>query len=710
MIKRFFLCLAVLVVSFSITFADIVSPTLYSPDNNATSQDVSLSIRCYTIAGSNSYVFECDTSPQFNSSLLYSGEVLHGSSSNSYRGVSLSNLLYGTKYYWRAKACHESDTSGWSPARDFTTRFYPAFYSPDNNATSQDVSLSINCYTIAGSNSYVFECDTSPQFNSSLLYSGEVLHGSSSNSYRGVSLSNLLYGTKYYWRAKACHESDTSGWSPARSFTTIPYPSLYSPNNNVSNQNISLSLQCYSIIGSNSYVFECDTSSQFNSSLLYSGETSDNYSGVSVSNLLYGTKYYWRAKACHAADTSEWSLVRNFTTIYQLTTPPVLVSPENNSTGINWENPVLTWDPIDNVTGYRYQISTDASFNNIERVGTVSLTFVSLNLTPSTTYYWRVQGFNEAGYSVWSGVWNFTTEDVVLTAPLLTSPQNQTDNIDPDVTLTWGSVFGATGYVVNISTDNTFESSTSMFSTAQLSQSVGELSEGETYYWRVKAINLNSESNWSNVWSFTVYICEDIINNISISACDSYSWNDILYTESGDYQQIFDIEDGCDSIVNLYLTIINIVPDVILENYTLVCTQERAEYQWINCDNGNSPIDGETESSFTPVVSGNYAVIVSIGECTATSTCFNIVITNVPETGSDKNIKCFPNPTSGEFTVEGLSSGEKINIFDLSGKYLKEFISTGKDQIIDISDFENGIYFIIIENNSSKTINKIIKE
>ncbi len=37
--------------------------------------------------------------------------------------------------------------------------------------------------------------------------------------------------------------------------------------------------------------------------------------------------------------------------------------------------------------------------------------------------------------------------------------------------------------------------------------------------------------------------------------CDSYTWNDTTYTESGDYQQAFTVANGCDSVVTLHLTV-----------------------------------------------------------------------------------------------------------------------------------------------------------
>ena len=39
------------------------------------------------------------------------------------------------------------------------------------------------------------------------------------------------------------------------------------------------------------------------------------------------------------------------------------------------------------------------------------------------------------------------------------------------------------------------------------------------------------------------------------NACGSYTWNDEVYTESGDYVQTFTNANGCDSVVTLHLTI-----------------------------------------------------------------------------------------------------------------------------------------------------------
>ena len=55
----------------------------------------------------------------------------------------------------------------------------------------------------------------------------------------------------------------------------------------------------------------------------------------------------------------------------------------------------------------------------------------------------------------------------------------------------------------------------------------------------------------------TIKNCTDVLSVDSVITCDSYVWNDSVYTVSGDYTQTFMAANGCDSIVTLALTIIS---------------------------------------------------------------------------------------------------------------------------------------------------------
>lgn len=63
----------------------------------------------------------------------------------------------------------------------------------------------------------------------------------------------------------------------------------------------------------------------------------------------------------------------------------------------------------------------------------------------------------------------------------------------------------------------------------------------------------------------------------------------------------------------------------------LEADQTGATYQWLDCDNNYAIINGETNQSYTPAVTGNYAVEVNLNGCIDTSTCYLVDYTGIEE-------------------------------------------------------------------------------
>lgn len=119
-----------------------------------------------------------------------------------------------------------------------------------------------------------------------------------------------------------------------------------------------------------------------------------------------------------------------------------------------------------------------------------------------------------------------------------------------------------------------------------------------------------------------------------ITACDSYTWIDGNTYTASDSTATFVLTNaaGCDSIVTLDLTINTVDPSATQNGGTLTANQAGATYQWLDCDNGNAVIPGETAQSFSPVtITGNYAVEVTMNGCADTSGCFFIDLTGIEE-------------------------------------------------------------------------------
>lgn len=143
----------------------------------------------------------------------------------------------------------------------------------------------------------------------------------------------------------------------------------------------------------------------------------------------------------------------------------------------------------------------------------------------------------------------------------------------------------------------------------------------------------------------------------------------------------------------------------------LSASQNGAQYQWLDCGNGNAPIAGQTAQTFTPTTNGNYAVKVTLNGCTDTSTC--VVYNSVGlEDYSDVAIQLYPNPTSGMVTVAfGVEIlVQAMNVTDLTGRLVRvEQAFTASSINIDLSKEAHGIYFMNIQIGGKTQTMKITK-
>ncbi len=132
-----------------------------------------------------------------------------------------------------------------------------------------------------------------------------------------------------------------------------------------------------------------------------------------VTDLSNSTGYFWRVKASNAGGTSDWSSVRHFTTIVAAPAAPVLSSPADNAVNLSVELN-LVWNAVGGAASYQVQVSSRSDFSTglISQNGITLSSFAVSGLANETTYFWRVNAKNAGGTSIWSPVWQFTTEPV----------------------------------------------------------------------------------------------------------------------------------------------------------------------------------------------------------------------------------------------------------------------------------------------------------
>jgi photosystem II stability/assembly factor-like uncharacterized protein len=217
-------------------------------------------------------------------------------------------------------------------------------------------------------------------------------------------IKDLLFGTQYFWRMRAKHDLAISEWSGARSFNTIATVELDKPNNNSTDVNLNILLKWDAISNQVSYEVQVDDDPAFESPIFFATTAAQ----INAELLKFGKLYYWRARALHAYDISDWSEPWTFTSINIV----VLESPANEATDIKL-SPLLTWKAQTGITSYEVQFNDTDSFiepmiSEIVPVAENSFS-VPIVLEKDADYFWRVRAINGLDTSGWSSAWSFTT-------------------------------------------------------------------------------------------------------------------------------------------------------------------------------------------------------------------------------------------------------------------------------------------------------------
>lgn len=178
----------------------------------------------------------------------------------------------------------------------------------------------------------------------------------------------------------------------------------------------------------------------------------------------------------------------------------------------------------------------------------------------------------------------------------------------------------------------------------QPSSATDIVSACDTYTW-MDGITYTSSNNSATHILSNAAGCDSIVtlnltlNNSTtgtdvITACGSYTWMDgTTYTSSNNSAtHTLTNAAGCDSIVTLNLTL-NPLPATTVSQTgtTLTADENSAQYQWLDCDNNFAIVPGETGQSFTPAITGNYAVEITLNGCSDTSACTLIDYTGIEE-------------------------------------------------------------------------------
>lgn len=214
--------------------------------------------------------------------------------------------------------------------------------------------------------------------------------------------------------------------------------------------------------------------------------------------------------------------------------------------------------------------------------------------------------------------------------------------------------------------------------------------------------NLYLETNCMNC--FTPFYMDT-----TVYVCDQYSWYGEEYVNSGTYEFISEMANGCDSVTSLYLTVTGF-PEAEITQGGMVLSATEGEglnYVWNT---------GETTQSIVPAEEGEYWVyMTTMYGCVSDTFYYAYESPLSLAENYEIEMELYPNPSKDVFYLtvyEENSPAITIQLMNVLGDLLfkKELLSnTGVyETSIDLAPEPKGVYFLQIITNKGSTSRKLI--
>ena len=225
----------------------------------------------------------------------------------------------------------------------------------------------------------------------------------------------------------------------------------------------------------------------------------------------------------------------------------------------------------------------------------------------------------------------------------------------------------------------------------------------------LEAVQTNATYQWFN--------CEDSTSTLA-------STRGFAPTTSGQYA-VRITTDECQVTTdckNFYFCPLSNAVALTGNTITVNTIPQEPYFYWISgCETGgvlgesdiaNAVAEGATNSSFTPTVSGNYAVFILSNweECGVFSECIYVGLADLEE-NQQIAFSIYPNPASENVTISNIEVGSLVSIIDISGKVISKTNANSTSLTISTSDFNAGVYFVrVMTENGTVGVERLVME
>ena len=194
-------------------------------------------------------------------------------------------------------------------------------------------------------------------------------------------------------------------------------------------------------------------------------------------------------------------------------------------------------------------------------------------------------------------------------------------------------------------------------------------------------------------------VISDVACGEYVSPSGKYTWD-----STGVYDDTLVTVTGCDSILIIKLTVPKVNTFVTSDGKTITAEASGDMYRWLQCGTPYIVIDTAVSQSYTPGVSGSYAVEVTHQACADTSSCIQVDLYAVISNTLGEGFSVYPNPASSTISIHLPAAFEStdIEITDLQGRSMM-FTRYHHQQTINLLlNAPDGIYLLKVVNNRNK--------
>lgn len=452
-----------------------------------------------------------------------------------------------------------------------------------------------------------------------------------------------------------------------------------------------------------------------------------NYSGsnIVISNLNLNTDYDWRIQSnCSSTLTSTYLFAPRFNSGNGCATPAGLVSASNLGTTTQ-----LSWDAT-GASSYNLQYKTTAATTWTDVPAVSTNTYTLQNLSPNTTYQWRVQSVCNGGtVSTYSGESTFNSGFAPVTSPgsRSLSFNGSTNYLNAGQFNLSGNAMTFEGWVKVNAFKTGFPYITSVMgievgdnNSAILRFGDGNLANNKLQFilsFGSSQVKLNSNSTFNtNTWyhlaatydgtSMKMYINGNL--DASVATTGNFTANGILYL-GRNYDNSRTLNGNLDEfrVWKRALT----AQEIIDNKCNVAPTSTALEANWkMDEGSGNGALDATANTHFatlTNMSDSNWSTDVACNS--------SLSVEDLKGLASGKESSVYPNPVKKgsdiHFKIENNSASE-ISLYDISGKLLKKQQINKNNNIVNTQDLPRGtyIYKIISADSHILSSGKIIVE